>query len=122
MSKKGQQVGDFSLKFTSFTIAPGPVGPPTIHGNVEGTGAAPKQGTVIGTATFVGSDKGGVYNLVGINYQDDGEVTALLRTGTYESSGKHRWRTESSDLQMIGEGELDLASRSWKGKIYKIAE
>ncbi len=46
--------------------------------------------------------------------------------GTYESVGKHKWRTanvaEVSDGRRIrAEGEIDLASRSWKGKLFEMS-
>ena len=44
--------------------------------------------------------------------------------GTYESTGKHQWRTESfmqiSDGRRVrGEGEINLASRWWKGQLFE---
>jgi hypothetical protein len=44
--------------------------------------------------------------------------------GTYESVGKHRWKTAdflqlSDGRRISGEGEIDLAARSWKGKIFE---
>jgi hypothetical protein len=53
---KGKQLGDFSLRFTSLTYAPGPAGSTLIYGNCEGT--ATGFGTVHGTGTFVGGKSG----------------------------------------------------------------
>jgi hypothetical protein len=45
-------------------------------------------------------------------------------SGTFESSGKHHWRTQgllqvSDGRNLITEGEIDLAARSWTGKIFE---
>jgi hypothetical protein len=54
--------------------------------------------------------------------RDNGDVISGIGQGTYESTGKHRWATaniwELSDGRRIGNtGEIDLAARTWKGKI-----
>ena len=46
--------------------------------------------------------------------------------GTTESTGKHRWRTEgfmqiSDGRRVASEGEMDLASRSWKGTLFEMS-
>jgi hypothetical protein len=52
-------------------------------------------------------------------------ATSLCRgSGNFESSGHHRWRTQAdiviSDGRTIPtEGEIDLASRSWIGKVFE---
>jgi hypothetical protein len=53
---KGKSLGEFSLKFTSFTLTPGPAGSVLTSGNYEGS--ATGLGTVLGTATFVGGKAG----------------------------------------------------------------
>jgi hypothetical protein len=45
-------------------------------------------------------------------------------SGTYESAGKHRWKTnglhpQSDGRELISEGEIDLAARSWKGTLFE---
>ena len=42
------------------------------------------------------------------------------------STGKHRWRTEgfmqiSDGRRIASEGEMDLASRSWKGTLFEMS-
>jgi hypothetical protein len=34
---KGKQLGEFSVKFTSFTLTPGPAGSTLVQGNFEGS-------------------------------------------------------------------------------------
>jgi hypothetical protein len=116
---KGKQIGEYSLKFTSLTLSPGPGGSTITQGNCEGTGTG--FGTTLGTATFVGG-KSGTLSWCATSYLDNGEQISGTGPGTYESSGKHRWRTQGfvqiSDGRTIAtEGEIDLATRSWNGKL-----
>jgi hypothetical protein len=116
----GKQIGEFSLKFTSLTLTPGPAGSVLVQGNCEGP--ATGFGTVLGTATFVGG-KSGTYSWCAQAYLDDGEVVTGVGPGGYESVGKHRWHTQgivqiSDGRAVASEGEIDLATRSWNGKIF----
>ena len=59
-------------------------------------------------------------------YLDNGDGLTGLGQGTYESAGKHRWRTENfmqiADGRRIrGEGEMNLVSRSWKGTLFEMS-
>jgi hypothetical protein len=118
---KGKQIGEFSLKFTSFTLTPGPAGSTVIQGNCEGpvTGF----GTVLGTLTAVGG-KGGTLSWCGAGYLDNGDQVSAIGSGTYESSGKHHWRAQmfmqiSDGSSIVSEGEIDLATRSLTGKNFE---
>ena len=87
------------------------------EGTTTGFGAA------FDTVTYVGGPKNGTYSECATAYLDNGDGLSALGQGTYESSGKHRWRTQSfvqiSDGRRVtGEGEIDLASRTWKGTIF----
>jgi hypothetical protein len=118
---KGKQIGEFSLKFTSLTHTPGPASSVITQGNCEGD--ATGFGTVLGTATFVGG-KSGTLSWCSNAYLDNGEQVSGTGTGTFESSGKHRWRTvafhqNSDGGALISEGEIDLAKRSWAGKLFE---
>jgi hypothetical protein len=111
-------VGEFSFKFTSLALSPGPAGSTLIQGNYEGPVSG--FGTVLGTANFVGR-KSGTYSSCSLLYQDDGEEISTTGSGTFDSSGKHRWHTQGflqrSDGRTVAtEGEIDLATRSWNGK------
>jgi hypothetical protein len=118
---KGKPVGEYSMKFTSLTYSPGPGGSTLIQGNCEGTASG--FGTVHGTGTFVGG-KSGTLSYCGAAYLENGETSSATGTGTYESSGKHRWRTVgflqiSDGTSVVSEGEIDLATRSWNGKLFE---
>ena len=117
----GKLLGEYSFKFTSLTITPGPAGSVLIAGNCEGEASG--FGTIVGTATFVGR-KSGTFSWCSVAYLNNGDELSGTGPGTFESSGKHRWRTqgfvEISDGQTIAsEGEIDLATRSWNGKIFE---
>lgn len=118
---KGKQIGEFSLKFTSFAFAPGPAGSTVIACNCEGP--ATGYGTVVGTLTAV-VGKSGTVTWCGAAYLENGEIVTANGSGTHESCGKHRWRIQvfiqiSDGSSVITEGELDLAARSWTGKIFE---
>ena len=113
-------MGEYSLKSTSITFNPGPAGSTLAAVNFEGT--ATGFGAVLGTATFVG-DKNGTYSWCAQAFLDNGDIIAGNGPGTFESIGQHKWRTRGtmqlSDGRVIGgEGEVDLAKRSWTGKIF----
>ena len=118
---KGKSVGEYSSKFTSFTLTLGPAGSIVTQGNCEGTGTG--FGTTFGTAMFVGG-KSGTFSWCGSSFLDNGEQNSYTGPGTYESSGKHHWRTQgfvevSDGRTLVSEGEIDLATRSWNGKIFE---
>ena len=57
---------------------------------------------------------------------DNGDFLHATGQGTYESTGKHKWKTAdflqlSDGRRTSSEGEIDLAERSWKGKIFEIS-
>jgi hypothetical protein len=120
----GKAIGEFSMKAITATYTPGPAGGVLSHVNWEGT--ATGFGAVFGTATYAGGPKGGSYSWCAAAYLDNGDSQTGMGPGTYESIGKHRWRTEgymhlSDGRRVAGEGEIDLAARSWKGKIFEIS-
>jgi hypothetical protein len=120
----GKALGEFSLKAITATYSPGPAGGVLSQVNWEGT--ATGFGTVFGTATFGGGPKGGSYSLCTEAFMDNGDIMTGIGQGTFETVGKHRWRTEgfmqlSDGRRVAGEGEIDLAARSWKGKLSEIS-
>jgi len=120
----GKQLGEFSFKAITATYSPGPAGGVLSQVNWEGT--ATGFGAVFGTATYAGGPKGGSYSWCAAAYLENGDALTGIGPGTYESVGKHRWRTQgymqlSDGRRVAGEGEVDLASRTWKGKIFEIS-
>jgi hypothetical protein len=123
----GKQIGEASFKFTSTTVTPGPGGSVLLQGNCEGPATVRgRSATLLGTATFVGGGKSGTFSTCSQNFYDDGEVTSATGSGSYESIGKHRWRTQGFVESSTGqsgatEGEIDLAERSWTVKLFEKA-
>ena len=120
----GKHLGEFSLKAITATYSPGPAGSVLSQVNWEGT--ATGFGAVFGTATYVGGPKGGTFSYCAEAFLDNGDGLTGIGQGTFESTGKHRWRTEgfiqiSDGRRVATEGEMDLASRSWKGKISEMS-
>jgi hypothetical protein len=120
---KGKQLGEFSVKFTSLTLTPGPAGSTLVQGNFEGTVGGTYPGTILGTSTFVGG-KSGTYDQCVTIYLNNGDQASFTAAGTYESTGKHHWRTQhvfqgSDGSSGVTEGEIDLATRSWTGKYFE---
>jgi hypothetical protein len=118
---KGNELGVFSSTSTSATYLPGPGGGTLTQVNFEGTGTG--FGTIGGTATFAGGGKGGTLSYCGAAYLDNGDQVTGAGTGTYESVGAHRWRTQlivhiSDGSAVLSEGEIDLATRTWSGKLF----
>ena len=118
---KGKEVGEFSFKFITMTVTPGPAGSTLIACNYEGPVSG--IGTVCGTATFV-AGKSGTYSSCALGFMDNGQQFSSAGSGSHESSGKHRWHTsgviERSDSESaVVEGEIDLAGRSWNGKVFE---
>jgi len=118
----GKAIGEFSLKSITATILPGPAGSPLSQVNWEGTGTG--FGATFLTATFVGGSKDGTFSLNWVSYLDNGDGLSGSGQGTYESIGKNKWRVANvagvSDGRRIrAEGEIDLAARTWKGKLFE---
>ena len=121
---QGKQIGEWACKFTSWTITPGPAGSIVQQGNYEGpTTGEGGAGTVIGTIAVWGGNSG-TYSMCVVGYLDDGNALTGSGEGTYESTGKHHWATQglaqlSDGSNIILSGELDLAERSWTGKMFE---
>ena len=118
----GKVIGEFSFKAITSTYSPGPAG--SVLDQVNWEGMAAGFGTVFGTTTFVGGSKSGTFSACWVAYLDNGEQVSGIGSGTYESSGKHRWRTRhvihiSDGASIVNEGEIDLATRSWTGKNFE---
>jgi len=116
-----KQIGEFSFKLTSLNFSPGPAGSVVVQVNCEGT--ATGFGTIAGTLATIPA-KSGTFTYHGAAYPENGDILTATATGSFESSGIHRWRTRGdvvmSDGRVIGtEGEMELAGRSWNGKMFE---
>ena len=120
----GKEMGTFSLTTTSITNLPSEGGFLFGQVNLEGTVTGELTGTVLLTMNFKTSDmKGGTYTSVAAAFLESGDTLNGEGSGCYESSGAHKWRMRGHDVLSNGsiialEAEMDLASRTYSGKIY----
>lgn len=119
----GKQVGEFSLKSTSFTFATVGTGQINFEGSVKGEGLT---GTVLGTLQVAGAPgaKSGTCSWIGAAYPATGEEISGTSEGTWERSGPNKWRIRgilslSDGRTQLSDGELELATRSYTGKLYE---
>ena len=118
---KGKSLGEFAHTSTSATVHEGRAGSIVLQVNYEGT--ATGFGTVAITAEFVGR-KSGTFSATGAAWLDNGDQLSGRTSGTFDSVGVNRWTTSSiwhiSDgSALLSEGEIDLASRTWKGQNFE---
>lgn len=118
----GKQIGEFSLKSTSLTFATNGSGQANFEGSVKGE----VTGDVLGTLHVAGEPgaKRGTCTWVGTAYLANGEEINGAAEGTWESSGTHKWRIRgllslSDGRTQLSDGELELATRSYTGKLYE---
>lgn len=116
--------GEFSFKFTSMATSPGPAG--SVLNQVTWEGTATGFGAVFTTTIYVGGPRSGTYSECGTAFLDNGDGLNGIGQGTYESTGKNTWRTAgfmqiSDGRRIASEGEINLASRSWKGTLFEVS-
>ncbi len=115
----GQEIGTFEFKVTSWSQAED-------GGSVSITldGTATDFGTVLATLTgqIAPEAKSGAASWRAQGFLDSGDVVVGHGEGTWIESGKHQWRirmiiTISDDRLVAADGTLDLAERSFNGKL-----
>lgn len=117
-------IADFTLKGVTMTFTPGAAGSVVVSINMEGS--ATGFGLVFGTfnASSAGQ-KSGTYDWCGVTFPAEGEGIVGRGTGTFCSAGTNRWSTRGpmsiSDGRMVLlEGDIDLATRTWSGRLLSI--
>jgi hypothetical protein len=80
-------------------------------------------GAVFNTTTYA-DGKSGTFSECASAFLDNGDEVSGIGQGTFESIGKHRWSTKailqlSDGRRIASEGEVDLAARSYKGKVIR---
>jgi hypothetical protein len=94
-----------------------------VQANYEGTGAG--FGAVLGTLSAVSADqKTGTWSWCAVAYLDNGDSVTGNGQGAFQRDKLTHWRTQGSiqisDGRMLAlEGEIDLATRTWKGQLFE---
>ncbi len=116
----GKEIGEFSLKQTSSVYAEDGT---SVQLAFDGT--ATGFGTVLGTLTGRGEPGAdtGTCTWRSQAFLEDGEVVDGMGEGYWDKSGKHKWRIRGINRTSDGrcfasDGVIDLASRSFKGKLF----
>jgi hypothetical protein len=120
----GRQIGEFSYEATSVTVSERADGSREHAINFQGTAAG--YGAVVATMRVhipSPSAKGGRVRWTAHAYLENGNEAEADGDGTWTALGGHRWRVRSingvSDGGvLLGDGVLELATRSFKGKLY----
>lgn len=114
-------ISEYTLQGVTMTFSSGPAGSLVVSINFEGsaTGFGPVFGTM--NAASAGQ-RAGTYDWYGATFPSDGEGIVGRGQGTFTSIGTNRWATRgpmaiSDGRAVILEGIVDLAARSWNGKI-----
>ena len=120
-----QVIAEYALKGTTMTFTPGPAGSVVVSINFEGsaTGFGPVFGTM--NASSAGQ-KSGTYDWCGVTFPATGDGIIGLGKGSFSSIGVNKWATKgpmtiSDGRAVILEGVVDLAERTWNGKILAVA-
>ena len=113
-----KEIGDFSLKSTSFTV-----GDDSFCANWEGT--ATGFGDVVGTLSARGETGAefGTCSWRSASFLENGDQVQSAAEGTWQSIGKHRYQVRlihaiSDGRTVLSDGVADMASRSFNGKMF----
>ncbi|MGQ0621965.1 MAG: hypothetical protein ACT4QA_18940 [Panacagrimonas sp.] len=118
-----RQIGDFSFKASTFTCTPVLAGGVLVQANFEGT--ATGFGMTLGTMTVSRSGQNcAAWTWCATNFPDIGAGVTGTGQGTLSDLGANRWRTQglltlSDGRASVVDGELDLATRSWNGRLFE---
>ena len=117
----GKQIGEFSLKSKGMTV----IDETSFTENWEGTATIDgASATVILSLGADGDETGGEFETRVNAFLASGGLLRAHEHGTYEAIGGLKWRGRSigrlSDGRTIAaEGEVDMATRSWTGKLFE---
>ena len=124
-----EQLGEFSLKHTGTTYGRNAAGELTNSVNWEGTasGFGAVWGTLFSaTPLSDASANGGSVEWAGQAFLEDGTVLGALGKGTWEKpQNEHKWKIVmhvdlSTGEKQRAEGEIDLETLMYEGKIYSV--
>jgi hypothetical protein len=118
-------VGEFEFTSKGLTVSdPSSSGGGSLQVDYEGT--ADGYGFVASTMTFTVPEsgaKGGTVSANNIAWLESGESLSGVSRGVFAESGTNTWRVRamvvvSDGTVLLSEGEVSLAERTYKGKMY----
>ena len=121
----GKEIGEYSANFTSIRIAEINGDQRVIEGNYEGDVTGQMAGQVTGTMTFTGTNDRGSVSDKGVGYLATGDALSGEGGGVYWLTAPGEWEvraafTLTGGQTLVGEGQIKLADRSMKGKIFEL--
>lgn len=122
----GKEVGSFTSTATSITKGNNGAGDHTFVLNVEGEVSGGWSGAVLGTINVTSADLTiGHYEASFAAYLADGTSVSGQGGGTLGPAGAHKWQLNGVALLSDGsrvatEGHMELASRTYNGKMFEI--
>lgn len=121
----GNQIGTFNLTSTSITLHAKGSNVSTAEVNFEGTVSGEMASTVLATMTVESNDGvNGDYRICARCFAPDGTVFDAVGDGKTTSAGGQKWTvagvtTLSDGRSTAVQGEIDLAARSFSGKMFE---
>jgi len=121
----GDPIGDFEFTSRGLTVGgPNDTGGGSLQVDYEGT--ATGYGFVASTVTFTVREAGaksGTTSANNVAWLENGESMSAVGSGVFNESGVNTWRVRSlvivSDgTMLLSDGEVSLAERTYKGKMY----
>jgi hypothetical protein len=123
----GKEAGSFASAITSMTKSRDAAGNHTFVIDVEGTVASGWSGAVVGIISGTSADfKLGTYTADFAAYLDDGNVLSGVASGVIGGQEGYQWQLNGVALNSEGsrvttEGVLELANRTYNGKMFAIS-
>lgn len=121
----GKEIAAYTSKITSIRIVEVDGDQRVIEATYEAEVTGQITGTITGTQTFTGTNDRGSIVDKNVGYLASGDSVTGEGTGVYWLTKPGEWETRlalslSSGQTIVGEGTIDLASRSEKGKAFEL--
>lgn len=121
----GDPIGEFEFTSRGVTVLGGnETGGGSLQVDYEGTASG--YGFVASTVTFTVQEagaKGGTTTANNVAWLENGDSMSAVGNGVFNSSGTNTWRLRtlvivSDGTMLLSDGEVSLAERTYKGKMY----
>ncbi len=121
----GKEIGTFNMQSTSIRLVASGEHVTTAEVNFEGEISGEFACTALATMTVASKDgHNGTYRIAARCFMSDGEIVDAVGDGKTTSSGGQKWTvagvaTMSNGRKTAVQGEIDLARRSYVGKMFE---